>query len=289
MLKYMRTNIENEYGLLELQDKILEIMVYIDNICKMNDIEYALLGGSALGAKRHGGFIPWDDDLDIFMTPENYEKFRKCFINEGDKEKYYLQEWGRYSSGTIFAKLRMNNTLYVEPIFKGRDMHQGIYVDIFMLHTCSDILLVRVHQYIWSRYITVKRLANSSYSRRTGVYAIILKILGKLPHDFLVNFAYKQVCLTDKKITKNYCNFFGKAHFKNAIYSRKYFEKPVYMNFETVQLKGPAYIEDFLTDRFGNYMKLPSPDRIKWEQHAEYWNVETGTKNSGFSYEKYII
>ena len=75
-LQFMRSNLENEYGLLKLQDKILEIAVYIDKFCDEHGIDYCLMGGSALGAKRHGGFIPWDDDLDIFMTPDNYEKFR---------------------------------------------------------------------------------------------------------------------------------------------------------------------------------------------------------------------
>lgn len=84
-MKYMRDNLNDDYGIVRLQDKILEIAVYIDKLCTENDIEYCLMGGSALGAKRHNGFIPWDDDLDVFMTPKNYEKFRKVF-NENDWE-----------------------------------------------------------------------------------------------------------------------------------------------------------------------------------------------------------
>lgn len=68
LLKYMRQELEDKYGFLEIQDKILEIMVYVDQFCEDRGIQYCLMGGSALGSKRHGGFIPWDDDLDIFMT-----------------------------------------------------------------------------------------------------------------------------------------------------------------------------------------------------------------------------
>ena len=66
----------------QVQKKILEIMMYIDKICKANGIAYYIMGGTALGAVRHQGFIPWDDDLDIFMTPENYEKFKAVFYKE---------------------------------------------------------------------------------------------------------------------------------------------------------------------------------------------------------------
>ena len=59
----------------QVQEKILETMKYIDALCRENGIVYYIMGGTALGAVRHGGFIPWDDDLDIFMTPDQYEKF----------------------------------------------------------------------------------------------------------------------------------------------------------------------------------------------------------------------
>ena len=65
--QYVREETNDEYGIKALQDKLLEIAVYIDELCLSNNIDYYLMGGSALGALRHKGFIPWDDDLDIFM------------------------------------------------------------------------------------------------------------------------------------------------------------------------------------------------------------------------------
>lgn len=277
--RYMRENLENKYGFLELQDKILEIALYIDSLCKQYEIDYCLMGGSALGAKRHGGFIPWDDDLDLFMTPDNYEKFRKAFLEYGDKETFYLQEWGACDGMITIAKLRMNGTTYIEEALKDWDVHQGIYVDIFILHACPDNKLQQLHQCLWGKYVIMKGLAIRGYNRRGGFLGFALKVMAKMPDKFLVKHGLKQVYRHRNKKTKHYCNFLGKAVFKNAIYKREWFVPTEYAPFETVQLRIPTNLHSFLSFRFGDYMKPPTPERIKWEQHASFWDVNTDFRN----------
>lgn len=273
-LQYMRPELEDKYGFLEVQDKILSIMVDVDKFCKQHGIEYCLMGGSALGSKRHGGFIPWDDDLDIFMTPDNYEKFRDAFHKEGNKEKYYLQEWGLTDGMVTIAKVRLNGTSYIEEIVKDWDIHQGIYIDIFILHTCPNNRLSQLHQCFWAKYVITKGLALREKDRHSGVRGFAIKVAKLFPDRFLVRHALKQVYKYRNKNTDYYCNFLGKAVFKKGIYKREWFDNPVYAPFETVQLKVPEKLHDFLTERFGDYMKPPSPDRIKYEQHAESWDFE---------------
>lgn len=273
-MQYMRDSLENKYGFLELQDKILEIMVDVDKFCNKNDIDYCLMGGSALGSKRHSGFIPWDDDLDIFMTPDNYEKFRKKFNSKGEHEKYYLQEWGAFDGMVTMAKVRMQNTTYIEESLKDWDIHHGIYIDIFILHTCPNNKIAQIWQCIWAKYVIMKGLAIRGYSRRKGFLGLALKIMRLFPDYFLVEYGLKQVYKYRNKQTDYYCNFLGKAVFKNAIYKREWFKKSVYAPFEKVQLRVPEDLHDFLTFRFGDYMKVPSEERIKWEQHAESWDTE---------------
>lgn len=273
-MKYMRDNLLDEYGFLRLQDKILEIMKYVDEFCKNNDIDYCLMGGSALGAKRHGGFIPWDDDLDIFMTPENYEKFRSCFNEKGDHENYYMQELGAIDGMVTTAKIRMNNTTYIEEIVKDWDMHHGIYIDIFILHTCPKNSLLQMWQCLWAKYVIMKGLAIKGYNRRKGFLGFALKVMAIMPDYFLVKYGLKQVYKYRNKETDLVCNFMGKAVYKNAIYKKDFFTPTEYVAFEKIKLKVPVRLHDFLINRFGDYMQIPSVERIKWEQHAEFWDTE---------------
>lgn len=278
--KYMREGLDSQYGILQLQDKILEIAMYIDSICNINGINYCLMGGSALGAKRHNGFIPWDDDLDIFMTPDNYEKFRECFYANGDKKKYYLQEWGAIDGMVTISKLRMNDTTYIESMLKDWNIHQGIYVDIFILHTCPNNKFSQLKQFFWAKYLVMKGLSIRNYDRRGGIISLVLSIMKFFPNRTLVRYGLKQVYKYRNSQTKYYCNFLGKAIFKNAIYKRKWFEKTVYGHFEKVELKIPQELHTFLSYRFGDYMKIPSSKKIKREQHAEFWSVSRDYRES---------
>ena len=271
-LKYMRQNLDEKYGFLEIQDKILGIMVDVDKFCDEHGIEYCLMGGSALGSKRHGGFIPWDDDLDIFMTPDNYEKFRDSFNLEGDKKKYYLQEWGLTDGMVTIAKVRLNGTSYIEDVVKDWDIHHGIYIDIFILHTCPNNRLSQLHQCFWAKYVITKGLSLREKGRHNGMRGLAIKIAKLFPERFLVRHGLRQVYKYRNRKTKYYCNFLGKAVYKKGIYKREWFDNPVYAPFETVQWNVPEKSHEFLTERFGDYMKQPSPDRIKYEQHAESWD-----------------
>ena len=278
MYKYMRDDLKDEYGLLKLQDKILEIAVYIDKFCQENNIDYCLMGGSALGAKRHGGFIPWDDDLDIFMTVENYNKFREIFNEKGDMKNFYLQEWGKQDDMITLAKVRMNNTTYIEELFENKDIHQGIFIDIFILHIAPNNKILQYIQYFFAKYLVVNELVNRGYSRAIGWKKITLKVGALLPKNFLVKFSLKQVYKYSNSKTNYYCNFLGKALFKSGLYKKEWFTPTEYINFEKVKLKAPSNLELFLQKRFGDYMKIPSIERIKWEQHAKVWDTKKDFK-----------
>lgn len=274
MNNLMRSDTEDSYGLKKLQNVILNIAQYIDKLCAENGINYRLMGGSALGAKRHGGFIPWDDDLDVFMTPSEYEAFRDVFFKIGDKETYSLQELGAANGQVITAKMRLNNSYYEEEVVKGWKMHHGIYVDIFILHTCPDNKLAQRWQYLWAKYLIVKGLANKPYNRRGGLAGLVVKAAKILPKRFLLNYGLEQIYRWRDKKTEYFCNFLGKALFKNGKYLYEDFAQSKRVPFETIELNVAVGLERFLTARFGDYMKPPSAERIKYEQHASCWDLD---------------
>ena len=288
MNNLMRVNTPDDWSLKELQNVILNIAFDIDQFCQKYNISYRLMGGSALGAKRHGGFIPWDDDLDIFMTPDEYERFRDAFNRYGDKERYYLQELGASNGKVITAKVRLNNSYFEEEIIKDWHIHHGVYVDIFILHRCPNNKLLRYWQYIWAKYLIVKGLANKEYKRRGGAVYFMLKCMKILPKRFLLDFGLNQVYAFRNKKTNYFCNYLGKALLKNGTYKYKYFASVKRVPFESIQLNVASGLEDFLTERFGDYMKAPSPERIRYEQHASKWDIGD-YKFEDLSDEKYLF
>lgn len=269
----MRPDTADSYGLKELQNVILNIAAYIDELCTSHGINYRLMGGSALGAKRHGGFIPWDDDLDVFMTPAEYEAFRDVFDREGDKKRYAIQELGAANGRVITAKVRLNDSYYEEEVVKGWKIHQGVYVDIFILHTCPDSRLAQYWQYFWAKYLIVKGLANKRYNRRGGLAGLAVKMAKALPKRFLLGYGLRQVYRWRDRESQWFCNFLGKALFANGKYLRSDFAETKRVPFETIELNAPKGLEHFLTTRFGDYMKPPSAERIRYEQHASTWNL----------------
>ena len=121
-----------------LQLVILDIIKDIDTVCKNNGIEYYLLGGSAIGAIRHKGFIPWDDDLDIIMTHSNYSRFLKICKEQLNSNKYYVQE-GLVDWPLDYSKIKLRDTILKEPEgYIPATREQGIFVDVFKLDNVSS-------------------------------------------------------------------------------------------------------------------------------------------------------
>ena len=263
-----------------VQMKILDIMKFIDKLCRDNGIVYFIMGGTALGAVRHGGFIPWDDDLDIFMTPSEYEKFKTVFNKLPNNDKFVIQEWRTTPNYLEYAKVRMNGTTFIEKVYKDRkDMHHGIYVDIMILHKVPENRLIQKLVYFESKFVTLYGISQRNWVPRTTVQKIVLNLLRFLPCNLMVKVFYRRIYKYDN-LQRNfkYCYWITPAKFRSGLFDIDFFDNPVDVPFESTTLLGSKKIKEYLEYRYGDYMKLPSEAARKSAVHAMIFDVNKDYK-----------
>jgi lipopolysaccharide cholinephosphotransferase len=181
----METEINPEI-LRKVQVVQLEILLEFDRICKENDLPYQLFSGTLLGAIRHKGFIPWDDDIDVIMKRNDYEKF----LSICDKQlnpKYFLQnyntdpKWYRQ-----FSRIRKNNTKYLQASYKEMDMHHGIFIDIFPMDVVKvNSILERVRCKILYIFSKLNRIRNREIFPHLSLSRRIIHRLIKTSNIFI--------------------------------------------------------------------------------------------------------
>ena len=242
-----------------LQLAILTIMKDVDKLCKKNNITYYLLGGSAIGAVRHKGFIPWDDDLDIMMSSDNYENFIKVCREQLDKEKYYLQV-GLEDWPLNFSKVRLRGTEISE--YEGYASHgeNGIYLDIFKLENSPSGKFAQWLQYVFAKYFLCYQLSVRSFNS------------GGLKKRIMMFFAFPLKCKLIRRMVQGfvehygndsdfYGSFYFRTRFKTAFTQKMVLGKPLYIQFEDTMLPIPEHYDIYLTQMFGDYMTPPPVEK----------------------------
>lgn len=273
---------ENKIDLRKLHNAETEIMDEITRICRLKGLTYFLIGGTLLGAVRHNGFIPWDDDLDIAMPRNDFEIFiKECRENLKSKfELDYINTNNKY--WLPFAKVRNRNTIYQENIQKKNNQKMGMWVDIFPLdytNDCEGKSLQKREKYIkkLKGILYLKNLreitSEDNFIKKTGIS--ILQIIPNRFLHYLINKLMKGKCDNKNKYFVNFGSQYGirkQTHLKD-----KYFPA-VDVKFEGRMYKAPRDYNYVLTKIYGkNYMELPpvekrvthNPIRIKFENEPE--------------------
>ena len=260
----------NAQELISLQNKILEIVEYFDGLCIENNITYYLMGGSALGAIRHKGFIPWDDDFDVFMDNENYQKFCNVASKKLDTNLFYFQMENTKEWPLFFSKIRMNGTTMIEKDVVGRSMHHGIYIDIMCLNKTVKSKTFRYIQYLAARILSATALSKKGYITTSALKRFLLVIAQLFSFKLVQKVLLAIVRQYNKKDGNLVGHFFGRAPFDRTTFDVSFLGTQRKVRFEHLQLPLPSNVEGYLTIRYGkNYMQLPSEkEKMKYPSHA---------------------
>lgn len=261
---------ETRSDLKSLHNVILMIAKDFDAFCRANSITYYLMGGTALGAIRHRGFIPWDDDFDVFMDRKNYVRFLSLYNTKADIKKYYLQREDTPEWPLLFSKIRLNSTIYRESDNVGRQMHEGIFIDVMCLHGTSQIKPLRYIQYLAGRALSAFALASRGYETSSKRKNAILAVARMLNLRFVRRNLMRIVRFSGERETPMVGHFFGRAPFIATSFDRNVLSTPRYVPFEGAPLPVPHKVEEYLAIRFGpQYMDHPSDAvRASFPSHA---------------------
>lgn len=262
---------ERKASLKEIQKIQLDILKDVSSFCERNNIKYFLFGGTLLGAVRHNGFIPWDDDIDIAMLREDYE----IFINTYVSEQCFLLSEKNDLYAIPFSKICKNGTRSIEHSATYNMCQEnitiGIHIDLFPIDYLDST----------SRSILKKErfLINSLVQKVIEAGNGTKRIKRMLSKALLLPFSAKRISSEITRIAKKSTTKAGKyctvlVWGSHTVVNRNVFEKTKQFEFEDITLTGPIGWDQWLSARYGDYMTLPPVNQRKANHDREDYIVE---------------
>lgn len=255
-----------EQQLRRLQLTELEILKVIDDICRKYNISYSLYAGTLLGAVRHQGFIPWDDDLDICMSRADYNRFYEAW----DKERpagYLLQNKENSPDFTCsFTKIRKENTTFQATFEANFQYHMGIFVDVFPIDRCP---VGTVKEKLFRLDCVLYQLYTREYVPPTGSTAVKLisgLLLAMVPPQSRMALRAKFLkritrYSDDRNLPTIAIETMGTL---GTRYPADMLDHYVYLPFEDGEFMCFADWDEHLHRKFGDYMQLPPEEERTW-------------------------
>lgn len=252
---------EGETTLRQAQLVLLHLLYVFDAICKKHNIQYWLAWGSCLGALRHNGFIPWDDDLDVGMAAKDYKRMLRILPQELPDDVYLQVPEDNPTIAICFSKLRDMHSFCGEVRYDSTLCDpSGLYIDIFPFDEVPDVgpsfakLLIKICGSSWHRYYYFKHFAARSV--RVALWSIPLafacKIVNILTTALVVAFRFVFPC-------SNLCDTFN--HGETRLYKKEWFASTKLHRFEDGEFPIPVCADEYMRVRYGNWREVPPIDK----------------------------
>lgn len=256
---------DNTYGgrLADLHKALFICLDEFDRICRANGIKYFLGGGSLLGAVRHGGMIPWDDDMDVMMLRDDYRRFLEVVGSEIDDEKFFFQSAETDSDyHSIFTKIRLNGTVFTTR-FSSRfgSSHQGIFLDIFVHDKTADIkLLQKLHVFatLFARSMVFHKWEGTPmhfYGKAKLLCRLATRYIKRTDMKKLERIQERVVTFFDRFPTHSLYDGTGE-HLRHGAFPARWLKKSAEMKFGDRSYPVPAGYDKYLRYSYGDYMTL---------------------------------
>ena len=238
-----------------LHNCLLNLMIEIDKICHENNIKYTLMGGSLIGAIRHNGFIPWDDDMDIGLLYDDYVKLINVLQNlnhpwitfdNAFSEDYEEQFMKIYDSRTSFKESKSNRV-------------KGVFVDVFPIIPIGNTVFQSKLRFYYDNVLKMSRYNKTNNSKSSALKMFVYKFVGLFHSaDGLTRKIQKKRAKLASKNYKFYSDPDGRV---DGIVEKECFDGFIMHKFETTELMIVKNYDKYLTSIFGDYMKLPPKEK----------------------------
>ena len=274
----------------EIQNKMLEILVYFKKFCDENHLQFTLCGGTCLGAVRHKGFIPWDDDVDVFMLREDYEKLQSLWEKNADTSRYACVR----SNDTInihhsATEIKDNHTTFINCHSVHDDIHHGLMIDVIPIDGVAPSKWAKIAQMIDAMIYCCFNFQRLPEHKSKLIYYATKIALGvfrspKIRYKFWKS-AERRIARYGTAGSESVASFGEGATIMKMRFPREWFEKPAYLEFEGHSMPVPADYDEYLKISFGDYMQLPTEEERVARHTAVFIDLENSyTKYKGIHY-----